>query len=494
MLLVGASLELRDRYGQTPLIVAPIIGNTEAAKLLVHSNPDLLYLGDNNGLLPIHIAAQYGQKDVLLFLLNVTCDNLTSCPYDPKSGAQLLHYTIRAELYVVAIDLVRRYPSTIDESYTYPDSITPPLTMLANKPLVFLGQFNWRARLFYPSGPATKDKRSQAIQLVKILCEHAGRNHPLDRYKEAFFFAGENGIVEIVEELAETFPDILWVTNGDGRNIFHVAVLYRRGKILDLVYRIPKAKRYMIRAAPDRYKNNILHMAGKLPSLNEIGCAALMMQREVKWFEEVTEFVQPFQRGEKNDEGKTPEELFDTEHQQLLKQGEKWIKSTASACAIPSVLFATLVVPSTFAVLNIQQSYKIGKHADFVGSFAALAVLTLITSLISLFTFLSILTSTYTKADFLNTLPRKVLTGLNSLYFSISFTTLGLSWLICRTLLGPDMMLFMGLSGLATIPALWFLASQHVLGKMVFTHFARTEERHPLLFTRSLPTTFQTQR
>uniref|UniRef100_A0A7N0UZQ4 Uncharacterized protein n=1 Tax=Kalanchoe fedtschenkoi TaxID=63787 RepID=A0A7N0UZQ4_KALFE len=130
-------LEKKDRNGQTPLMIAAIIGNIEAAKLLVRRNQGLLYLCGNKGLLPVHIAAQYGQKDMLLYLLKVTRSDDPSRPYASKSGAQLLHYIIQAEFYDVATSLVSKYPELIDESYTISHSVTPPLTVLATNPSAF---------------------------------------------------------------------------------------------------------------------------------------------------------------------------------------------------------------------------------------------------------------------------------------------------------------------------------------------------------------------
>lgn len=91
-------MECVDVYGQTPLMVATIIGNIDAAKLLVYKNPDLLYIPDAGGLLPVHIAAQYGQKSILLYLLKVTSNDNPS-PFAYESGAKLLAKIIEAEFY-----------------------------------------------------------------------------------------------------------------------------------------------------------------------------------------------------------------------------------------------------------------------------------------------------------------------------------------------------------------------------------------------------------
>lgn len=92
-------LEMVDRHGQTPLMVAAIIGNIEAATMLVRKNSDLLYIADTDGCLPIHRAAQYGQKDILLYLLKVTVRDDPSYPYVAVSGAKLLTHIMEAGFY-----------------------------------------------------------------------------------------------------------------------------------------------------------------------------------------------------------------------------------------------------------------------------------------------------------------------------------------------------------------------------------------------------------
>lgn len=462
-----------DVYGQTPLMVATIIGNISAAKMLVQKNPYLLYVSDIDGLLPVHRAAQYGQKDMLLYLLKVTSSD-NPCPYAYESGAKLLAKIIEAEFYDVATSLIRSFPQLIDESYTASHNITPPLTMLATNPCAFICMGLFR-RLIYACIPTkwylrydhfsigsakrgeeyqleqsrcppgavrfitsliqhirpTKSKRDQAIQLVNCLTKHASKSPHLsyDMFKEVFLLAAENGIVEIVEELAETFPNILWVKNPDEQNIFQVAVLCRHRRVYNLVYRIAKDKRYKTRD-PDKNGNNILHMAGKLAPLHRldlISGAALKMKYELQWFKEVGRSIHPFQRGARNKQNKTPKEVFTEEHKGLVKEGEKWMKSTASSCTTPAALIATVVFAAAITVPSSHIGVS-GERAYLV--FACADALSLFTSLASLLTFVSILTSRYTEDEFLSSLPRRILMGLFTLFVSISSMMVAFSMIL----------------------------------------------------------------
>ncbi|KAM0037979.1 hypothetical protein Hdeb2414_s0013g00409511 [Helianthus debilis subsp. tardiflorus] len=89
----------------------------------------------------------------------------------------------------------------------------------------------------------------------------------------------------------------------------------------------------------------------------------------------------PYLRERKNKDGLTPRELFTEEHKELIREGEKWMKETASQCMVVAALIATIA---------------------------------------SILTFLSILTSRYAERDFEVSLPRKLMLGLLTLFLSIA--------------------------------------------------------------------------
>lgn len=99
-LLLPIDLEVTTGDGCTPLGIAAKVGNLEAAKMLVAKNPRLIYIPDGHGSLPIHIAAEYGQKEMLFYMLQVTKKGQYPDPYDPEGrGPELLRYIIKAEFY-----------------------------------------------------------------------------------------------------------------------------------------------------------------------------------------------------------------------------------------------------------------------------------------------------------------------------------------------------------------------------------------------------------
>jgi len=91
-------LALTDQNGETALSVAAIVGNKRAAELLYNKNPDLPNILSKAGL-PIHRAAQYGQRDMISYLLEVTKKDMEPSPFSGEWGAKLLISIIVAELY-----------------------------------------------------------------------------------------------------------------------------------------------------------------------------------------------------------------------------------------------------------------------------------------------------------------------------------------------------------------------------------------------------------
>lgn len=84
------ALALTDDYGNTALTVAAIIGNTEAASILVKKNPSLLHIRNNRGLLPIMRAASNAHKSTLEFLLDVHKQDVGPCSLQGHAGVELL--------------------------------------------------------------------------------------------------------------------------------------------------------------------------------------------------------------------------------------------------------------------------------------------------------------------------------------------------------------------------------------------------------------------
>ena len=60
--------------------------------------------------------------------------------------------------------------------------------------------------------------------------------------------------------------------------------------------------------------------------------------------------VHPFILESTNKNGKKPRELFTESHKELVKEGEKWMKGTASSCTVVAALIVTIMFAAAITV------------------------------------------------------------------------------------------------------------------------------------------------
>ncbi|KAK5826105.1 hypothetical protein PVK06_021014 [Gossypium arboreum] len=227
-----------------------------------------------------------------------------------------------------------------------------------------------------------------------------------------------------------------------------MAVIHRQEKIFRLIHD-RGAHKDMIAAYRDKNNHCILHLAGKIATpnrLNIVSGAALQMQREMLWFKASLEYflacslfdiirscnlswflveknVQPLYKEMRDSNGRTPRMLFTEEHAKLVKEGEKWMKSTASSCMLVATLITTMMFAAIFRVPGGNDNEKgtpIFLEATSFVIFAVSDALVLFSSVTSILMFLSILTSRYAEEDFLRLLPQRLIVGLTTLFLSIA--------------------------------------------------------------------------
>ena len=100
------------------------------------------------------------------------------------------------------------------------------------------------------------------------------------------FDAAKFGNTEFLIILIQSYPNIILETDYQDQTLFHVAVMNRQKDVFKLIYETAAIKEIILTCV-DGYKQNILHLAGKLASpdrLNIVSGAALQMQRELLWF------------------------------------------------------------------------------------------------------------------------------------------------------------------------------------------------------------------
>ncbi|KAJ9550961.1 hypothetical protein OSB04_015006 [Centaurea solstitialis] len=273
-----------------------------------------------------------------------------------------------------------------------------------------------------------KKEWGEAKEVLKLVCDGiktlkvVGTHHPY--YKGPLLEAACQNAYEVVNEILSKSPQALRCKDEYGHDIIQLAVIHRSDKIYNRVYQSEEGKSQYYRTIRDPLDNNMLHLAGRLaPSheLNRITGAALQLQRELQWREELKKFVFPSYITQENKCKKTPGEVFTKEHEDLVKEGEKWMKTTAESCSITAGLITTIVFAASITVpggSNQEKGVPLFTHEIAFIIFAISDAISLFTSTITLLVFLSILTARFSEQDFLVSLPRRLIIGLCALLVS----------------------------------------------------------------------------
>ncbi|XP_061343690.1 uncharacterized protein LOC133289711 [Gastrolobium bilobum] len=276
-------------------------------------------------------------------------------------------------------------------------------------------------------------KQDVVLQLVKflwttILCKENSKSEILSLIREPcqlLFDAAEVGNFGFLSELISAYPSLIWEVDKRNHSIIHTAVLNRHASIFNLIHEIGSSKDIIV-TYKGKHDNTLLHLAAKLAPpgrLQLVSGAAFQMCLEIVWFEEVKKIMPPSLIKMKNCERLTARELFTREHEELRRNAESWMKSTAESCMLISTVIATGVFSAAITLPGGTKD-DTGK-ANFLGkqSFLVFTIsdgIALVSSTTAIFIFLSILISRYAEYDFYKSLPLKLICGLITLFISIT--------------------------------------------------------------------------
>ncbi|XP_035543051.1 ankyrin repeat-containing protein NPR4-like [Juglans regia] len=197
-------------------------------------------------------------------------------------------------------------------------------------------------------------------------------------------------------------------------------------------------------------------------AIDHIRGAALQMQREVQWFKVVESICPPSFKETLNKDGLTPGQLFTKDHQKMRKEGERWMKDTATSCTVVGALIITIMFAAAFTIPggnNQDTGMPILVHDKLFTLFIVADSLSLFSSTTSVLMFLGILTSRYAEEDFHKSLPRKMIIGLFALFFSIATMMIAFSTALLLMLCGKYQIV-VPIIGLAGIPVILFVVMQ----------------------------------
>ncbi|PWA96607.1 ankyrin repeat-containing domain, PGG domain protein [Artemisia annua] len=441
---IGASnnLFLSHYDGNNPLHYAAKVGNTIDARILVEQNPDMTRVPNPHGNTPLTLAAWHGNKDTLKYLLTVTRKLLPGeegmCVYTGVAGGNLITLTIQAGFLDIALEIVAMHPNIMLECNWRSQTA---LELLATKPELFssgstLGFWGY---LIY-SSPSIKNIHDikvahiQSNLLIKCICasviEKMDHDIAWKILGSAISSAIKHGTPEVVEECISTYPDIIWYTD-QGFHLSLEAIKQRQERVYNILCQTSRHKVYQATMV-DEENENSLHKAAKLAPphrLEVVTGAALQLQRELRWFKEVENFVDPSYKESLNKKGKTPKMIFIEEHKKLLIEAKQWMKDVSSSCSVVAALIITMAFVGVFTLPG-------GNEADgkplFLnkGAFMLFIIsdaIALFSSTASVLMFLGILTSRYAQDDFLYALPKRMTIGLIALFLSLAATMIAFS-------------------------------------------------------------------
>ncbi|KAM5550694.1 hypothetical protein ABKV19_027165 [Rosa sericea] len=468
-------LAIQGYDGKTALVVATNRGNMKMVECMVTKNKNIVRIPDASKRLPVVLAYRNSFWNIAAYLYSITpLEDLM--PENGPNGATLVSQCFYAKKYDIAWDLIQRCPSLITTKDIFGES---PLFALASVPSAFPSgtrlifwkkwiyncyslyctiliyeteAYNWY--VLFTSKKQNQYGHLQNINILIILNSsrinyiykmklvHTRSKEFLDRMcdgikvlddeqmKDGFvqssvLRAVEKGIPEFVIRICNANRELARSTNEMGRSIFHYAIECRQEKVYNLIY--GHDMKNAISSLTDMYNNNMLHMAALLSpfaQLNRIPSAALQMQRELQWFKEVETVVAPKAREFINwTDYMTPRDLFTKHHKNLLKEGEKWMKDTATSFTVVGALIVTLMFATAFTVpggYKADTGFPIFINERLFMVFIISDAISLFSATTSSLMFLGILTSRYAEDDFLKFLPTKMIIGLFTLFFSIA--------------------------------------------------------------------------
>nr|GEX47483.1 ankyrin repeat family protein [Tanacetum cinerariifolium] len=274
-----------------------------------------------------------------------------------------------------------------------------------------------------------KVKHNTTIKLLRRICEEVDRTNmssDIQRlYSTSFCLAVENNTAEAIDVLTIYFA-VLYGSKKDGHNIYQLTVVNRSEKVYSFLMNHKHDAIWDLMMRIDHDDNNILHLAGRLAPIHKLNAAsgaALQMQQELQWFEEVKRVVGIAHTRAVNIIKETPMMVFRREHEKLRKDGEEWMKKTADSYTITTALIITIVFAAAITVPGGNDD-KSGKpiyetKPSFI-IFAVADAISLFTATTSLLLFLSILTARYADEDFLYKLPKRLIIGLVMLFVSVT--------------------------------------------------------------------------
>lgn len=476
-------LKTEDCDGRTVLHNATLCGRIRMVKALVKSNPTLTQIPDKEGRVPFNISTREASmhKEIAWFLAQNTTDEEPVHPFSSTHAIESIIGLTYAGYHDIVLYLVERYPELLLKKGPRETDYTI-LGVLARMQSHYLSgtRLNvWEALIYKcipvdltykpteqnstimqtSTNPAFQCLATSLWSAAKILVPMIERIHEMKlRHMAAIelatkvciklssekttvitqFFRNDDvlgqaalkGISELVKLCIQSFPELIWISPF-GTRFMTLAVANRRERILRLFLKVSSTNTLSLVPAPTPDESLKMITAATIykpnsSSVTNISGAAFQLQRELQWFKAVESWITPHLRTAKCN-GKTFWQAFVDEHEKLLQAGKKWVQDTANSCMLVSTLIATVLFAAAFTTPgsnNGETGLPLLLGQDSFLVFAISDALGLLSSVMAIMLFLAILTSRCEPQDFLDSLPKKIITGLLLLFLSLAFMLL----------------------------------------------------------------------
>ncbi|MED6144482.1 hypothetical protein PIB30_016150 [Stylosanthes scabra] len=250
--------------------------------------------------------------------------------------------------------------------------------------------------------------------------------------------AASTGNVEIVEHIIEQHPDAINHVGEKELDVLQVAVMTRQLEVFEFLRNCCGTsimKKLAGRIGQDG--RTVLHYVAGMKYYKRRHEAGVVyeLQEELLWFERVKEITPSYLEMHCNEENQTGKDVFETEHDGMLKSAQEWLKQTSQSCSAVGVLVATVVFAAIYQVPGGTDNNGIPKligSSDFL-FFTIMDVLALGSSLSSVVMFLSILSSPFDMWEFRSSLPRRLSLGFIMLFLALITTMMSFAATILLT-------------------------------------------------------------
>ncbi|KAK1423049.1 hypothetical protein QVD17_18343 [Tagetes erecta] len=507
---------VRNVDGSTPLHLAASYGNTNAAKILIDKNRDLLFENDNEGCTPLDITLSEPKNKEMCLLLMKHHDHTTFDAYEHMLTAiAYKHFDLamtfiqRCDSFntrVVLMAIAQNCPADFTPNQLLVHELfqTPVFQFITRGASDMKGCMKFRhlvikAGLAYPYKLIIRicmklkifknleermKQRQHARDLLDFVCatikfsrggEGEAEADAGDFYSEAMLEAIRRDASDVVEIIVYWFPEAAMIVDEYGHNIAQVAWKNRAIKVYALILDGNLAKHTSLssqKMKQDHCGNNFLHFAARLASakkLDHTSSPPFRMQRELQWFKLAHEII-PQGGMDKNCFGETPEMVFTKEHKDLEVESGEWIKTAANAVAITATLIITIMFAATVQVPGGSDDkglpHLVSRPAFMV--FEVSITSSAMASALALLLFLVILTSPRTQEAYMLRLPLALVIGILSLFMSATLAIMAFASAL-YIIFGP---LIIGLMApIVVLPICFFFLGYFWFLSVVLTDF-----------------------